>query len=156
MIKKREREKKNVHTILYRKKCIKKNGAQGVHKVAQGQNSKNQGAQGLGDPSPHKAAQGFFQYFCLVLRLVRALCGHSLLSLCKQGARFVEVWGGSEMPKKPGGRFPCCTRPAQSKTKATQPLAQGARRSKIHQPQLHKAAHKAVHKAMHNAMHKDK
>ena len=51
--------------------------------------------------------------------------------------------------KKPGGRFPCCTRPAQGKTKANQPLAQGARRSKIHQPQLHKAAHKAVHKAMH-------
>ena len=76
--------------------CIKKNGAQGVHKVAQGQNSKNQGAQGLGDPSLHKAAQGFFQYFCLVQGLVRALCGHSLLSLCKQGARTRSAQGGAQ------------------------------------------------------------
>ena len=116
-----------------------KNGAQGVHKVAQGQNSKNQGAQGLGDPSPHKAAQGFFQYFCLVLRLVRALCGHSLLSLCKQGARFVEVLGRFGDAKKARGTIsvlhkagtrqnqgkpiPCTRCPQKQNTSAT--VAQG-------------------------------
>ena len=67
-----------------------------MHKVAQGQNSKNQGEQGKGDRSLHKAAQGFFQYFCLVQGLVRALCGHSLLSLCKQGARTRSAQGGAQ------------------------------------------------------------
>ena len=82
--------------ILY---CIvknlsKKNRAQGAQGDAQGQNSKNQGAQGLGDPSLHKVHKATLQYFCLVQGLVRALCGHSLL--CKQGARTRSAQGGAQ------------------------------------------------------------